>query len=205
MRLLLNIITFTISINSFAAHWATYYVYIETDYVQGTWTRTDLLDHSNYKYLTVEVYEDLFGSEEEEVARKFLSRLKDKKPELYNWPYDLSIQDGIVSISSKETPENVETIKNEITATMVFNNFKAVNFIFGEKSETLTKENLSLPYFDLISNQITQAPTLTETQDLIEQDQILESNKKPLNTWLVLSVILNLSLLGLLIRKSVKA
>ena len=205
MKIFLTILTLTISLNSFATEWLTYYVYFETEYPQGTWTRTDVLEQSNYKYLTVEVYEDLFGSEDEQLVSKFLSRLKNKKPDLYKWTYDLNFQGDTVVITTKEQPKNIETIKNEITATLTFNNFKAVTFNFGDNSETLTNNDLTLPYFDLVSKQITQTET-TKIQQPIGQNQKNEQpeTKNPLTTWLIISIIFNFGLIGLLTMKKLK-
>lgn len=206
MKILLTILALTISLNSFATEWLTYYVYFETEYSQGTWKRTDILEQSNYKYLTVEVYEDLFGSTDEQLVQKFLSRLKDKKPDLYKWTYDLTFQGDTVVITAKEQPQNVETIKNEITATLTFNNFKAVTFNFGDNSETLTNNDLTLPYFDLVSKQKKQTTDTTKIQEPIGQSQTVESTetRNPLKTWLIISIIFNFGLVGLLTMKRIK-
>lgn len=206
MKVFLTILTLTISLNSFATEWLTYYVYFETEYSQGTWTRTDILEQSKYKYLTVEVYEDLFGSGDEQLVDKFLSRLKTKKPDLYKWKYDLTFQGDTVVITTKEKPENIETIKNEITATLTFNNFKAVTFNFGDNSETLTNKDLTLPYFDLVSKQMTQTTDTTVIQQPSEQNQTAQptETKNPLTIWLIISIIFNFGLVGLLTMKKIK-
>lgn len=206
MKGFFTILTLTISLNSFATEWLTYYVYFETEYIQGTWTRTDILEQSNYKYLTVEAYEDLFGSTDEQLVQKFLSRLKDKKPDLYKWTYNLTFQGDTVVITTKEQPQNVKTIKNEIIATLTFNNFKAVTFNFGDTSETLTNNDLTLPYFDLISKQITQTTDTIKKQEPIEQNQTVEptKTKNPLTTWLIISIIFNFGLLGFLTMKKLQ-
>jgi len=207
MKVFLTILTLTINLNSFATEWLTYYVYFETEYSQGTWTRTDILEQSKYKYLTVEAYEDLFGSEEAQLINKLLSRLKDKKPDLYNWTYNLNVQSDTVVITTKEQVKNIETIKNEITATLTFNNFKAVTFNFGDNSETLTINDLTVPYFDLISKQTIPTTDRTKIQESMEQNQTVvpTETKNPLTTWLIISIIFNFGLVGLLmIRKSKK-
>jgi len=206
MRILMTVFTMTISLNSFATEWLTYYVYFETEYMQGPWTRIDIVEKSNYKYLTVEAYEDLFGSENEQLVRKFLSRLHNKKPDLYKWKYDLTFQGDTVVIKAKEQPKNIETIKNEITATLTFNNFKAVQFNFGGKSETLTNNDLTVPYFDLVSKQTTQTINTSKMEELSEQNETFEQTetKNPLKTWLILSIIFNLGLLVLWTMKQLK-
>jgi len=207
MKVFLTILTLTINLNSFATEWLTYYVYFETEYSQGTWTRTDILEQSKYKYLTVEAYEDLFGSEEAQLINKLLSRLKEKKPDLYNWTYNLNVQSDTVVITTKEQVKNIETIKNEITATLTFNNFKAVTFNFGDNSETLTINDLTVPYFDLISKQTIPTTDRTKIQEPMNQNQTVvpTKTKNPLTTWLIISIIFNFGLVGLLmIRKSKK-
>jgi hypothetical protein len=206
MKVLLTFLTLTISLNSFATEWLTYYVYFETEYPQGTWTRTNILEQSNYKYLTVEAYEDLFGSRNEQLVDKFLSRLKTKKPDLYQRKYDLTFQGDTVVITTKENPKNIETIKNEIIATLIFNNFKAVQFNFGGKSETLTNNDLTVPYFDLVSKQTSQTTNTTKMEESSEQNESIEptETKNPLTTWLIVSIIFNLALFVLLTMKQFK-
>jgi hypothetical protein len=206
MKVLLTFLTLTISLNSFATEWLTYYVYFETEYPQGTWTRTNILEQSNYKYLTVEAYKDLFGSRNEQLVDKFLSRLKTKKPDLYQRKYDLTFQGDTVVITTKENPKNIETIKNEIIATLIFNNFKAVQFNFGGKSETLTNNDLTVPYFDLVSKQTSQTTNTTKMEESSEQNESIEptETKNPLTTWLIVSIIFNLALFVLLTMKQFK-
>jgi len=206
MKVFLTILTLTINLNSFATEWLTYYVYFETEYSQGTWTRTDILEQSKYKYLTVEAYEDLFGSEEAQLINKLLSRLKDKKPDLYNWTYNLNVQSDTVVITTKEQVKNIETIKNEITATLTFNNFKAVTFNFGDNSETLTINDLTVPYFDLISKQTIPTTDRTKIQEPMNQNQTVvpTETKNPLTTWLIISIIFNFGLVGLLMIRKLK-
>lgn len=206
IKVLLTILALTISLSSFATEWLTYYVYFETEYPQGAWTRTDILEQSNYQYLTVEAYEDLFGSGDALLVDKFLSRLKNKKPDLYTWTYELTFQGDTVVITTKEQIKNVETIKNEITATLTFNNFKAVTFNFGGSSETLTNNDLTVPYFDLVFKQTTPATHTIKIQQPIAQKQTAEptGTKNPLTAWLIISIIFNLGLVGLLIIKKLK-
>lgn len=206
MRILLTFLTLTISLSSFATEWLTYYVYFETEYIQGPWKRLDIIEQSNYKYLTVEAYEDLFGSEDEQLVQKFLSRLKDKKPDLYKWSYDLSFLGDTVVITTKEQPKNIETIKNEITATLTFNNFKAVQFNIGGKSETLTNNDLTIPYFDLVSKQDTQTNNTSKLEEISEKNETIEptETKNPLTIWLIISIIFNLGLFVLWTMKRLK-
>lgn len=193
MKSIFTIFTFIISLNVYATHWLTYFVYFEDDYVQGPWTRADELKSSDYKYLSVETYEDLFGSEEADFVNKVVSKLKEKKPELYSWTYDLSFENNRVIFSMNNPPENLETIKNEVTASFIFNNYEAVVFNIGNQSDTLTIKDLTIPYFDLVSKQIT---SVNQTQ---ENASVKAEN--PLTIWFLVSIILNLALIGYLIKR----
>ena len=218
MKITLTILSLIISLNANATHWLTYYVYFETEYIQGTWTRTDILEKSEYKYLAPEAFEDLFGSEDKDLINKLISRLKEKKPNTYNWNYDLTIQNDTVILTPKRKIEQLETVKNEITATLILNNFNAVTFDFEDTQETLTLADLTLPYFDLIETEkkdikeveMAEAMTTdkTEAEKLIETRQTKEMPAKDDNSLtilLIISSILNLGLIGLLIFKRRKA
>lgn len=202
MKALLTLLTLTISLNSPATEWLTYYVYFETEYIQGTWTRADLLEESHGKYLAAEAYEDLFGSGDDQLVDKLISRLKSKKPDLYNWTYDLAFRGDTVIITTKKQVENMATVRNEITATLVFNHFKAVTFHSGNSSETWTGNDLTVPYFDLVTRQ-QSTKTVTEP---VKSDRPAEpaEKKNPWGIWLAGSIILNLGLAGFLITKKNK-
>jgi hypothetical protein len=215
MKIIFTILTLIISLGANATNWLTYYVYFETEYIQGTWTRTDILEKSEYKYLAPEAFEDLFGSENEDLVNKMISRLKKKNPKMYNWSYDLTIQDDTVILTPNGKIEQWATVKNEMTATLMLNNFKAVTFDFGDTQETLTLADLTLPYFDLIETKNKDIkivePITTDkmvTENLTETTQTKEVPDKEDNSLtilLIISGILNLGLIGLLIFKRNKA
>lgn len=197
------LLTFFLSITSLCAtatHELTYYVYSETEYVQGPWSRTDLLETSGFNYLAAEAYNDLFGSEYIDLVDKMLSRLKDKKPDLYKWNYTLSFQGDTVIIAAQEKIQSFETVMNEITATLTLNNFKAVTFRINGEQKTYTLNDLTLPYFDLISG---QPEASASNEQLINTPQAHESGKplKSQRVWLIISGILNIIFLGILIMK----
>ena len=200
MKILLTIMTFIFSLNSFSTETLTYYVYFETEYIQGPWSRLDIVEQSNYRYLKAEAYEDLFGSENEQLVQKMLSRLKEKKPDFYSWEYDLSFRGDTVVISTNELTKNIKTIKNEIIATLTFNNFKVLIFNFANKSETLTICDLTIPYFDLVSTEFIPSKSIDKMDNLIDQNQIIApiETKNSYKTWLIISIVLNIGLIGLL-------
>ncbi|MDA9908849.1 hypothetical protein N9C86_02760 [Schleiferiaceae bacterium] len=212
MKGFLTILTLVISLSASATHWLTYYVYYETEYIQGPWTRTDILERSKYKYLASEAFEDLFGSEDADLVNKILSRLKEKKPNTYNWTYELTFQDDTVILTPKGQIKELETVKNEITATLTFNNFKAVTFRFADNQETLTIEDLTIPYFDLVSGQqqkiepAEEQETIkdivdTQKHDYIQTNKTLDKEGDWLTIWLIISGILNIGLIGMLLMK----
>lgn len=205
MKILLTTLLLTFTLSLKATHTLTYYVYIETEYTQGPWTRAGLLDASQYKYLAPVVYDDLFGSDETELINKLLFRLKEKNPDSYNWSYSIQVQGDTVLITPKGVLNNIETIKNEITATLCFNNYKAVGININGQAQVLTINDLTLPFFDLVTNQ-TQAEKTTDPVRMKENKvtQLItppSDNHKTVNSWLILSVALNILLVILLIKK----
>lgn len=151
MKKILFLLLLFVSINATATHWLSYYVYSETQYLQGPWARTEVLSQSDYRYLAPHYYQDLFGTVEEDLVNKMISRLKELKPEVYHWDYHLSIHKDTVRLHISEQPQHFETIQNEITATLLLNDFDAITFDINDHKETLTLEDLTLPYFDLVS------------------------------------------------------
>lgn len=199
--LLLSIVMITLRLNALATEWGTYYVYYEEEYIQGPWLRSSMLDATDYKYLAVQEFEDLFGTDAEQMAFKFLSRLQEKKPELYDWRYNLTIHGDTVIISSDIIPGHEETIKNEITATFTFNSFQAVTFNFAGRSETRTNQDLTIPYFDLVSNKSDSTSRAAVVRQEIARPPVktTEHKQRPVMGWLIASGVLNLALLAVLL------
>lgn len=203
---LLTLLTLIVSINANATHTLTYYVYYETEYVQGPWSRADDLINSNYKYLTPVKYDDAFGTVITELVNKMLSRLKENNPEFYNWTYNLNVNGDTVVISPKEKITHWETVKNEITATLTLNNFKAVIFQLEDGDKTLTINDITIPFLDLVKNptEIIET-TATDTVEINIQTnkEVSDVNsgqqKNPFLIWLIISGIINLVLIGRLI------
>lgn len=211
MKELLTILILIMSLSAGGTHWLTYYVYYETEYMQGPWTRTDLLKESGYKFLASEAFEDLFGSEDKELVNQMLHRLKNKKPEIYNWNYDITFQGDTVILKTKEKIEKIETVKNEITATLTLNNFKAVTFHFTDQQETWTINDLTLPYLDLVTgrsktHEPSEKPGRIDAKAQVDKVQTNGAPDKERDStpWLVISGILNIGLIGLLIMKRKK-
>lgn len=200
MKSIITILTLFFSLSVNATEWLTYYVYFETEYIQGTWARVDLIEKSEYKYLAPKAFEGLFGSEDVDLINTIISKLKENNPKIYNWTYDLTVKNDTVILNSKGLDSQNETVKNEITATLTLNNFKAVQFIFDNKQEVLTLENLTLPYFDLIDvkKDIDTTQISTTKSDRINEIKDKKSNEEPrkksnaMTIWIILSSLLNI-------------
>jgi len=213
MKGFLTILTLVISLSVNATHLLTYYVYYETEYSQGPWKRLNILEESDYKYLAPESFTDLFGSEDIDLVNKMISRLKDNKPDVYNWNYEVSFSEDTVILTTKAEIEKFETVKNEITATLTLNSFKAVTFRFNNLQETLTIDDLTLPYLDLVKakrdkNEPSTSQGLTKNTAEIkvennpkQQNEIKNEEGSSLTIWLIISVIINVGLVALLIMK----
>lgn len=200
MKILLTFCLFTTSLYATATHELTYFIYSETEYMQGPWSRTDLLETSNFKFLSAEAYEDLFGSGDADLVNKMLFRLKEKKPDVYNWDYTLSFQGDTVIITPQKTIQSFEIVMNEVTATLTLNRFKAVSFHINGQQKTYTLKDLTLPYFDLVSGQ----PEVIIPDDKETSTTEFKDPVKPLKSqrvWLIISGILNVIFLGILIMK----
>ena len=185
-----------------ATHWLTYYVYFETEYTQGSWSRIDILEKSGYKYLAPMAFEGLFGSEDSELVNTMMSKLKEKSPNVYNWTYDLVIQNDTVILSPKGHISRIGTVKNEIISTLILNNFKAVIFNYENIQETYSLEDLTLPFFDLVEvekkNKIIdkqESASAIDNQNSTEQQQEKYSY---LIIGLILSFVLNIGLIILM-------
>jgi hypothetical protein len=196
-----------LSMEAGATHWLTYYVYLETEYLQGPWNRAGLLSKSGYRYLSPKQFEDLFGTESCDLAEKMLSRLSEENPDDYNWEYMLSCQADTVILEPLGEVQNRITVINEVTATMVLNSFKAVCFRFGDHTVTCSLKDLTLPYLDLVAPVNTAQKDERGTCDSGAEDTAAQEVNDPARgnrwlTWLILSLVLNLALSVYLIIKS---
>ena len=196
-----------------AAHWMTYYVYHETHYEQGPWVRQDLLYESGFKYLVAKQHQDLFGTENTQMIEKMISRLQDEKPELYDWDYDVKIENDTVFIVPQRNTEASETIKNEISATLGMNGFDPIVFGAGDQKNIWRLQDISLPLLDLVTlsdddNQSVKPEIENQPDDTLSikplEKELFETSKTDKNSFpllLIVSILLNITLLILLFRK----
>lgn len=220
MKYLLSFLFLLIGFFAGAAHWMTYYVYHETHYEQGPWVRQNLLQESGFKYLLAESHKDLFGTEDEQMIKKMMSRLQDKKPEIYHWNYELEIKKDSVIIIPDGNIEASETIKNEITATMAMNGFEPVIFKSADQQELWTMQDLSLPLLDLITvpkkedpnrvpetseKELEQRSDSVQSSESVQEENASNTSKRDENSFpflLLISGILNVVLLIILFRRN---
>ena len=161
----------------FATHWLTYYVYHETEYVQGPWTKYNELNERQTTYLEAVHYEDLFGTVPEEFVMRVISRLREKKPESYQWDYETTVEDITVNIIPKSNIKEWETVKNELTATLNFNGYQTVKFVFEDSTTTLTIDDVNIPYFDLVLDNDSIVGTVETAQvDTVFIDRPTDTN-----------------------------
>lgn len=194
---------------AFATHWLTYYVYTEQEYLQGPWIRAEQLGASHYKYLSAEAFQELFGSEPSQLANQLMARLEAQKPEVYKWSHELTVRNDTVFVATNEPIPELETVQNEVTATLLFNGFKAVTFQQkGQAARSLTLADLTLPYFDIVAAAPASRPQPKEaavTPDTTINVSSIKTDTSTLwNNWLLLSLLLNLVLAGLLIGLLIK-
>jgi hypothetical protein len=218
MRRILTILLFlTIGQNCFATDWAWYYIYVQTDYMQGPWTRTDVLNKSgSYKYLHPKQYEELFGSERIDLVNAIFSHLRKEteNPKLYKFKYSLSLLSDTVVIQTKEAIVDLNAIKNELTASFTLNNFIAVKIIQPDKTTLYQLKDISIPYMDLVfpadSILKTNTETLVKTEstknDTLTSDPMMKTStskktENKIQIWLIISIIINLMLTVLFVRK----
>jgi len=167
-----------------ATHFITYYIYVETDYIQGSWDRQEMLEPFGGKYLAPKEYEELLGSEAEELVKAILAGLKSEHPNLYAWSYEVDVRTDSVWIVIKDSIPKLETVQNEITASLTLNSFESVTFQLPTGIATLTLDDVSIPYFDLVSPN--RAPSAGSKTDSKVQSvaKASEERDNPLSIWL---------------------
>ncbi|MCP4661599.1 MAG: LysM peptidoglycan-binding domain-containing protein [bacterium] len=109
-----------IGIESSATEYFEYFVYFEETYVQGGWVHADALKAPNERFLFPELHSDLMGSGPFETFRHILSRLRDRKPQLYAGTYLLMESDEhepprILTLETRVDSEaDFATLRNEV-------------------------------------------------------------------------------------------
>jgi hypothetical protein len=214
MKRILVVFLFLIcSKNIFATEILSYYIYIQTEYSQGPWLRTDVLDKlGSYNYLYIKEFEELFGSEKIDVANSIFMHLKKEteSPKLYKFKCDLSLLSDTVIIQTKDSVSNFILIKDELIASFIFNNFIAVKMIVNGQATIYSLKDISIPYFDLVyhTNNILQKNKQNNLSKIYDTTiQVKEIENKVFNytgnkfqIWFFISLLFNLILVFLFIR-----
>ena len=214
VRVFLLALLLMVNLNLKATHNLTYPVYFENEYIQGPWSRIGDLEESNYKYLAPEFFEDILGTEQIDLVKKMLFRLKERKPEVYNWNYEIIVRNDTVLLSITDTITQYELVKNEITATLTLNGFKAIIYKQFDRTEILTINDLTVPYFDLVDGNLLDKPHNIEinrcnpnAKHLHNADISKEQNNKKgrfedVNIWFLISVFFNIFLLFVAVKNN---
>ena len=149
-KLLLIIIFSVISTFCFATDWLTYYVYVQTTYLDGPWTRSDLLYKSDYQYLFPVKKEGLFGTVQEDIANAIMSDLKTASPKRYTFNYTLTLVSDTVILTTNDSIKEAAVVKNELIASFILNHFAAVKLIQKGVVQIFQLKDLTVPLMDLV-------------------------------------------------------
>lgn len=196
MKYLSTLVSFVFGLSAHATHWVTYPVYVEEEYIQGPWIRGELVEASMDDYLVPLFHEDLIGSEKADLVHQMMARLQETRPGRYEWSYELAFRGDTVVLKAVGPIKELTSVKNEVTATLILNGFDAIVIQVDKRAEVWTMDDLTVPYLDLISMPQTVEEPLSADQPFEENDESL------LPLWLCLSGLLNLGLIGLVIRRS---
>jgi hypothetical protein len=205
IKRILIVVVFLTSLNAQATHWLTYYIYLETEYIQGPWQRIDILEESNYKYLAPKAYENLFGSIPNDMVKTMIENLRENKPNIYNWNYEIDVHGDSVILIVNDKIAHYVTIKNEITATLTLNGFSGVTFRTPNQVETMTLDDLTLPYFDLIIAEKRVQKDLDTIVNIGKKEiKDRDGNNSTKSPWLAISIGFNILLIGWLLFNRIK-
>ncbi len=222
---LLFALLFLLSLSCSATEWCNYYVYVESEYMQGPWTREDVIfKYSHGKYLHPVLCEDLFGSDKTELIIAVLGHLKKESENRYNFKYTVAEMGDTAFIQTKDPIPGFESIRNELIASLLLNNYKVLLIKQAGIEHTYVFSDLGLPFMDLClppKASATTSPGPVQTSDAIEQKKPLkeaanhpdtlktknpESEEiknsqaiSPDRIWLFISIAVNLFLILILI------
>jgi hypothetical protein len=211
---------FLLKLTSGATEWCNYYIYVEKDYMQGPWSRADLIyNYSKEKYLHPVLCEDLFGSEKEQLIYAVMGHLKKESVYHYTFKYTVKELGDTAFIQTKDTIPGFKSIKNELIASLLLNNYKVLTIKQATISNSYVLSDLSLPFMDLClppkpegtraaepamradtSKQKTSLlketpqPDTLKTKDRTQEDMKNIENPFPSGLWLIVSVVINLTL-----------
>lgn len=217
MKTFLTILTLFFYLNANATTDRTYFVYFEKLYIQGSVIddNTGCYDY----YLEPKSFNYIYGTDDE-LINKIISRLRKDKPEVYDWTYSLTMkietkdgdtyQTNTVIIKPKKKIKDWTTVKNEITASLIFSGYEVI-FDFGNTKKTLTLDDLTLPYFDLVKPpkkgvKKNVPPKIGRSKTKKIKEKSSKGKTKLTVLLIIFSAILNIELIALLIflRKKIR-
>ncbi len=166
-RLAILLFWFVIALTAKATHHMTYFVYVETQFVQGYWKDAANVYESGDKFLYPYSYTDLFGTVKKDFYNKLLERLGEHheiysaislgsnklKREGYREFYDTLN----FAVQPKLNASQIKTVKNELTTTVLSaGECQAIRLRFYQNGELQDSKvydysNVDYPVFDLIS------------------------------------------------------
>lgn len=201
--------------NSYCTNWLQYFIFVEKEYVHGTWKDDSILrDLSTWRYLDIVEHSYLSSSDEKKtkLPQNILAKLKENCLNSYDWDYMLEVNNNIVSLTFNDSVVINNKAKNEIVSSMVLNGFDGVKI----NDKYFDLRDLTLPYLSLkiphISKSILKEKIAMENENTFSCDKTnqKESNKNSLtkkasqkvgkkkneiNTLFVLSIIVNIFLI----------
>lgn len=188
--------------SSFATEWASIYVYKQQEYLQGAWIRTTLFDTKNsYQYLHPVLFEDLLGSDNDQLAHAIFRHLVDGSPKRYHFNGKLTLSGDTVILSTKDSIPEFDAVRNETTASFVLNGFKAVRIIHAKGTGTFALQDISVPLMDLVlPGEKKPLPDSTTSPAPAPVPEMPSTTQRP-NYQLIISMVVNALLLILLVRK----
>jgi len=193
------LIFFIFGQHCYATNEGWFYIYKETEYPQGPWTRTNILEQSgSYKYLEPKQFEELLGSEKNQLANSIFFHLQKEteSPNLYKFKNSLSVSFDTVILQSNEIITDFEKIKNELVASFTLNNFTAIKVIQGKTIRIYKLSDITIPYMDLVyySNQSLSknVDNKNDSTSIKMTQKTDNSSKNKFSTLLILSLGLNI-------------
>lgn len=190
---------FKISAN--ATETLTYFVYVQSDYLQGPWLRAEsLYSLSQNQYLYPIRYDELFGTVPEQMTDAILNHLVLANPDRYTFGPHATIEGDTIVITTTSNITDSAEVKNELVTSYHFNGYPVLKLIEPGATRIYTLEDVSVPYFDL--NHFSTIDTANSNTGTIPSCEVCatpnESKEKNKMIWLILSTILNIGLLILI-------
>jgi hypothetical protein len=187
-----------------------YYTYHQTNYIQSTWVRSNLIEPSMV-YLHAQLNEDNISlSYLPDFVEKALKKLKEVNSPRYQ---GLKIQvaehetNQVLNLKFNKFPTEYEAIKNELVATFCINGYTSVELVTPKGLKRYTLKDVTVPYLDLRTPKGEfETFTIPVRDTIVVRDTITQTvaatkaaTAKPKNTALYFSVGLNLLLIAALI------